>query len=867
VSWRLAAGTLALFFCLAARGVNITGFSPASGQPGNVITINGSGFTGTTMVQFNNNSTPTLGDFTNVSDGQLLVVVPQGASSGPLVVFVGNSSATSGASFLVAPVITGFAPQSGANPTVVSVFGANFVNGGTTVIFPGTSTPVPATYLAANEVAATVPVGAGNGPITVITSAGTNVSAGIFQAASTPTISSFTPTAAAIGATVNIFGGNFFSGATVKFGTVSATSFTIVSTTEITATIPTGASTGPITVTTSDGSATTTSNLLTGTGPIVTGFSPTIGSVNTTVTLNGLNLTTVSGVTFNGYSERILSYVGTTNLQVGVTNNSGTGPIKVTWAGGSYTTSNSFTNSTAPIVFDFHPTLGPVGSTVTIDGDNFTTSSQVKFGSYSATTTMTGEGTQLSATVPSSVPQGGYAITVTGSPNFVTTSNFTVTGAAPVITGFTPAYGVAGTAVTLTGANFGGSGLWVKFNGVAASYQTPTSTTELIVTNPVGTSSGLITAGNSSGSSPGPAIYYMQPWITALNAGGGIVNSTLTITGRSLTNTSSVQVNGINYNFTSSATQIAATIPSNATTGLITITSPGGIYISTSNFAILPKIYGFSPNIGPAGTLVTINGTSLFDVTSVQFGGVGTPVANPGTNQLQVAVPAGADSGPLTVVTPYGNDISTNSFIATKPSLVVLSNTVSPLVAFPGSNVTYTLLLTNEGPSIVTSVVVTDTVPLGFSFQSASASLGSWTYNDNNGLVWTLPFLTNGTAATLQFTGTSTTAGAMTNYADGGFAEGELPGDFGEDDASVKNYFLNASRWTLSIARQATPPAVVLTWPASPANFVLQINTTTTLDAGWLDLAGTIYTTNGLNFYTNSINEPQSFFRLRLNPD
>ena len=119
MSWRLAAGTLALFFCLAARGVNITGFSPASGQPGNVITINGSGFTGTTMVQFNNNSTPTLGDFTNVSDGQLLVVVPQGASSGPLVVFVGNSSATSGASFLVAPVITGFAPQSGANPNAL----------------------------------------------------------------------------------------------------------------------------------------------------------------------------------------------------------------------------------------------------------------------------------------------------------------------------------------------------------------------------------------------------------------------------------------------------------------------------------------------------------------------------------------------------------------------------------------------------------------------------------------------------------------------------------------------------------------------------------------------------------------------------
>jgi uncharacterized protein (TIGR03437 family) len=53
---------------------------------------------------------------------------------------------------------------------------------------------------------------------------------------------------------------------------------------------------------------------------------------------------------------------------------------------------------------------------------------------------------------------------------------------------------------------------------------------------------------------------------------------------------------------------------------------------------------------------VTISGTSLFDVTSVEFNGVSAAVFTATTNQVQVVVPASASSGPLTVVTPYGND-------------------------------------------------------------------------------------------------------------------------------------------------------------------------------------------------------------------
>ena len=156
----MTAGMLLLFLSVSARSSSIS-FSPGSGQPGDVITIIRLGFNSATLVEFNTN-TPTLADFTNVSDSELLVVVPQGATIGNLGVLEGNTWMASTSNFLAAPIVSSFSPQSGANPTMVYILGANFINGGTTVIFPGVSAPVNATYVASTEVGAIVPVGAGN---------------------------------------------------------------------------------------------------------------------------------------------------------------------------------------------------------------------------------------------------------------------------------------------------------------------------------------------------------------------------------------------------------------------------------------------------------------------------------------------------------------------------------------------------------------------------------------------------------------------------------------------------------------------------------------------------------------------------------
>jgi hypothetical protein len=843
----IMAAMLLPLFCRSSMAATITGFSPTFGQPGNVITITGSGFTTATNVVFNNDS-PTLADFVVVSDSQLMTVVPIGATSGPLSV----GTATSSASFQVAPTITSFSPQTGAPGTAVYILGANFIVGGTTVTFSGTSTPVTGTVTATTVVGATVPSGALNGPITVTTSAGSAVSTNNFSASTVPTISGFSPTFGAVNSTVIVNGGNFINPTTVKIGGVTA-SATVTSSTQISATVPSGATTGPIFVSTANGSFTTSSNFLTGTGPIITDFSPTVGTTGTAVTFDGLNLSTVTNVTFNGVREYITAL---TPLQVNITNASGTGVIKVFSPQGSFTTSSNFNASTAPLITSFAPTLGATGANVIIDGINFSTVTSVKFNNAAAAFQAPAS-TEISATVPAGAATGPIT-TTSPSGSFTTSSNFVITTAAPVITSFTPANGVRGTVITINGINFSNL-LSVEFNGVAATYAPLTSSTVLYATVPATAASGLISVQNSSGTGDSSALFYLPPWITNATP-SGIVNSALVINGRNLLNASSVSVNGVNYSFTSSLTQIVATVPANAMTGLIVVTAPAGIFISTNSFVVLPKIYSFTPAIGPAGTIVTIGGTSLFDVTNVLFNGVRAAPFNIMTNQLQAAVPVGATPGPITVMTAGGNDVSTNNFTATYASTLDLSKNVSPVVAGPGSNVTYTLLVTNEGPSVVTGVMVTDNIPGGFTFTSATSSVGTTVYT-NNLVIANLGTLTNNTSATITVNGTAANSGALTNTANLGFAEGNTI--YGTNFAFTYAYFITAAQRTLSIAASAMTGEFVITWPVSAVNFTLQVSTNLYLSSGWQSLAGASFVTNGLNEYTNSFSFSAEFFRLQ----
>jgi uncharacterized delta-60 repeat protein len=153
-----------------------------------------------------------------------------------------------------APHITSLSRASGTVGQAVTISGSGF-HGATAVHFGGVNQPA-FKILSDTQIKAKVPVAAITGPITVAKPSGTAASTSFGVK---PKIASFTPSSGARGSQVTITGTGFAGMTSVKFRRVSAT-FTINSPTQVTATVPGRAQTGPITVATAGGNAKTTSN-------------------------------------------------------------------------------------------------------------------------------------------------------------------------------------------------------------------------------------------------------------------------------------------------------------------------------------------------------------------------------------------------------------------------------------------------------------------------------------------------------------------------------------------------------------------------------------------------------------------------------
>jgi uncharacterized repeat protein (TIGR03803 family) len=140
--------------------------------------------------------------------------------------------------------------QSGDVGASVEFYGQDFT-GTTEVEFNGVSATF--TVDSEYELTATVPSTATTGPVSVVTPTGTLIALSSFKV--TPTVGSFTPTSGDVGTTVTITGTGLTGATKVTIGGKSA-AFTVNSSTQITATVPTGAVTGKeISVTTAGGTA------------------------------------------------------------------------------------------------------------------------------------------------------------------------------------------------------------------------------------------------------------------------------------------------------------------------------------------------------------------------------------------------------------------------------------------------------------------------------------------------------------------------------------------------------------------------------------------------------------------------------------
>src|SRR5439155_710339 len=168
-----------------------------------------------------------------------------------------------------------------------------------------------------------------------------------FTTVPAPTITGFTPASGTAGTVVTITGANFDPMASqndVTFNGVIAT-VTAASATSLTALVPSGATTGPIGLTTRGGTAVSAQSfMVSAPPPTISSFTPSQGKAGTNVTLTGQNFDPVAAnnqVRFNGVSAAVLSATSTTLIAT-VPPTATTGIISLTTAGGTAQSASTF---------------------------------------------------------------------------------------------------------------------------------------------------------------------------------------------------------------------------------------------------------------------------------------------------------------------------------------------------------------------------------------------------------------------------------------------------------------------------------------------------------------------------------------------
>ena len=134
-------------------------------------------------------------------------------------------------------------------------------------------------------------------------------------------------------------------------------------------------------------------------------------------------------------------------------------------------------------------------------------------------------------------------------------------------------------------------------------------------------------------------------------------------------------------------------------------------------------------------------------------------------NTVQLRWSCGTDSSTSSVGW-YIDSIAISNIVCCSGSAadVALSNSVAPAAVNLSSNITFTLNVMNLGPNPASSIVVTDALPAGFTFTTASVSQGTWT-NTGNSVTASLGTIANQSSATVSIQATANIAGTWTNNA------------------------------------------------------------------------------------------------------
>lgn len=253
-----------------------------------------------------------------------------------------------------------------------------------------------------------------------------------------------------------------------------------------------------------------------------------------------------------------------------------------------------------PTITGIFPTNPAPGCSVTLTGSNFQLAAN---GGPVSSVTFTGQGAvgpsvvdsdgQLEVTVPAGVAASsatGVLVTNTTGPSAVFPFTTGAAGACPGAPTATPNTGAVGATITLTGA-FGTAPTFVRFNTTLTSPVTSSSSIVTVLV-PAGATTGPIHVYTATGESHTITAFVPSgtgtlPTITGLSPTCGSVGTAVTLTGTNLTGATSLRFNATTAVIGSNTgTSIATTVPTGATTGVVSVTTPSGSASSATSFTI-----------------------------------------------------------------------------------------------------------------------------------------------------------------------------------------------------------------------------------------------------------------------------------------
>ena len=494
----------------------VSAISPAAvpaGAAATTLTVTGTGFTASTVVQVNGTAETT----TYISATQVTAVLPaaQLATGALLQVAALNGTAASTTVNLEvdnpSPTIAQFSPTSvvsGSGPTTVAVTGTGFLP--TTVIQVGTSRVTTYVSTTMVNVALTAADFASAAPLALTAvnpgpGGGSSTSASLPVTNPVPAITQLAPATIPAGSaatTITLTGSGFLSSTVLRVnGAARSTNY--VSATQITASLPAtdfaNAATLSITAfapTPGGGSSNPLNLTVTNPPPTITQLTPatlTTGSTATIVSVTGTGFVSSTTVSVNGI-PRTTAYINPTQLNVSFTaaDLAAAGSVSLTVVnatpGGGSASASVPVNNPAPGTISLTlATLSTGATTVTtvvVNGSNFLPSSIIQLGTTNRTTTYV-SATQLTfqLTIADQATAGRLAVSVvtptpgggTSTIAYLVLATPTLT---PIITRVSPTQFVAGssqTTIAVYGSNLTSTSV-VQWNGTPLSTAYVTST-------------------------------------------------------------------------------------------------------------------------------------------------------------------------------------------------------------------------------------------------------------------------------------------------------------------------------------------------------------------------------------------------------